>query len=107
MFEGTRFDHDICTAPCGRSRANPRIEEHEDDARAIESVYGGTPDDREPRSSGEDEQLAAVVGLLAGFGISGLPVVDSGDHLVGVVSQADLVRLSGSTLPWTGWHVAS
>jgi CBS domain-containing protein len=24
--------------------------------------------------------------------------------LIGVISQTDLVRLRGSTLPWTGWH---
>ena len=52
----------------------------------------------------EDEPIAAVAELLAGFEISGLPVVDSNDHLVGVISQTDLVRLRGSTLPWTGWH---
>ncbi len=59
---------------------------------------------RSPVVVGEDEQIAAVAGLLAGFEISGLPVVDSGDHLVGVISQTDLFRLRGSTLPWTGWH---
>jgi CBS domain-containing protein len=52
----------------------------------------------------EDEPIAAVAELMAGFEISGLPVVDSDDHLVGVISQTDLVRLRGSTLPWTGWH---
>ena len=30
--------------------------------------------------------------------------MDSGDQLVGVVSQTDLVRLRGRTLPWTAWH---
>jgi CBS domain-containing protein len=52
----------------------------------------------------EDEPVAAVAELLAGFEISGLPVVDSEDYLVGVISETDLVRLRGSTLPWTGWH---
>lgn len=37
----------------------------------------------------EDE---AIVGVLAGYEISGLPVIDAGDHLVGVISQTDLVR---------------
>jgi CBS domain-containing protein len=59
---------------------------------------------RSPVVVGEDEPIAAVAELLAGFEISGLPVVDSADHLVGVISQTDLVRLRGSTLPWTGWH---
>lgn len=52
----------------------------------------------------ESDAIASVAELLAGFQISGLPVVDSDAHLVGVISQTDLVRLRGSTLPWTGWH---
>jgi CBS domain-containing protein len=59
---------------------------------------------RSPVVVGEDDQLADAAGLLAGFEISGLPVVDSGNHLVGVISETDLVRLRGSLLPWTGWH---
>ena len=42
--------------------------------------------------------------LLAGYEISGLPVVDHGDHLVGVISETDLVRLHSAAIPWTGWH---
>lgn len=52
----------------------------------------------------EDDAIAGVAELLAGYEITGLPVVDSADRLVAVVSQTDLVRLRGSTLPWTGWH---
>jgi CBS domain-containing protein len=52
----------------------------------------------------DDDAIAAVAELLAGYEITGLPVVDSADRLVGVISQTDLVRLRGSTLPWTGWH---
>ncbi len=52
----------------------------------------------------EDDAIAGVADLLAGYEITGLPVVDSADRLVGVISQTDLVRLRGSTLPWTGWH---
>ena len=52
----------------------------------------------------EDDAIAGVAELLAGYEITGLPVVDSADRLVGVISQTDLVRLRGSTLPWTGWH---
>jgi CBS domain-containing protein len=59
---------------------------------------------RSPVVVAEDEKIAAVAELLAGYEISGLPVVDSADHLVGVVSQTDLVRLRGSTMPWAGWH---
>jgi CBS domain-containing protein len=52
----------------------------------------------------EDDGIAGVAELLAGYEITGLPVVDADDRLVGVISQTDLVRLRGSTLPWTGWH---
>lgn len=59
---------------------------------------------RSPIVVSEDDAIAEVAELLAGYEITGLPVVDSADHLVGVISQTDLVRLRGSTLPWTGWH---
>jgi CBS domain-containing protein len=52
----------------------------------------------------EEEAISAVAELLAGFDISGLPVVDSGDRLVGVISQTDLIRLQGAAIPWKGWH---
>jgi CBS domain-containing protein len=52
----------------------------------------------------EDDAIPGVAELLAGYEITGLPVVDFADRLVGVISQTDLVRLRGSTLPWTGWH---
>ena len=52
----------------------------------------------------EDEAIAGVAELLAGYEISGLPVVDHGEHLVGVISDTDLVRLQGAAIPWTGWH---
>jgi CBS domain-containing protein len=52
----------------------------------------------------EDDAIAGVAELLAGFEISGVPVVDAADRLVGVISQTDLVRLRSSTLPWAGWH---
>ena len=52
----------------------------------------------------EEEAISAVAELLAGYEISGLPVVDSGDRLVGVISQTDLIRLQGAAIPWTGWH---
>ena len=52
----------------------------------------------------EDEAIAGVAELLAGYEITGSPVVDRGDHLVGVISDTDLVRLQGASIPWTGWH---
>lgn len=59
---------------------------------------------RSPVVVAEDDAIAGVAELLAGYEITGLPVVDSADRLVGVISQTDLVRLRGSTLPWKGWH---
>ena len=52
----------------------------------------------------EDDAIAGVAELLAGYEITGLPVVDDADRLVGVISQTDLVRLRGLTVPWAGWH---
>ena len=52
----------------------------------------------------EDEAVSGVAELLADHEISGLPVVDADGHLVGVISQTDLVRLRGTSLPWAGWH---
>lgn len=52
----------------------------------------------------EDDAISSVAELLAGYEITGLPVVDADDHLVGVISQTDLVRLRASTVPRTGWH---
>jgi len=52
----------------------------------------------------EDEAVSGVAELLADHEISGLPVVDVDGHLVGVISQTDLVRLRGTSLPWAGWH---
>ena len=59
---------------------------------------------RSPVVVSEEDAVAGVAEILAGYEITGLPVVDSEDRLVGVISQTDLVRLRGSTLPWTGWH---
>jgi CBS-domain-containing membrane protein len=52
----------------------------------------------------EDDVIAGVAELLAGYEVTGLPVVDDDDLLVGVISQTDLVRLRGLTPRWTGWH---
>ena len=52
----------------------------------------------------EDDAIDGVAELLAEYEITGLPVVDGDDRLVGVISQTDLVRLRGSTLRWAGWH---
>jgi CBS domain-containing protein len=52
----------------------------------------------------EEETIAGVAELLAGFDISGVPVVDHAGRLTGVITQTDLVRLRGASLPSVGWH---
>jgi len=52
----------------------------------------------------ESDAIGAVAELLVGNEITGLPVLDATDRLVGVISQTDLVRLRGSAVPRTDWH---
>lgn len=52
----------------------------------------------------EGDGIAGVAELLVEYEITGLPVVDATDRLVGVISQTDLVRLRGSAIPRSGWH---
>jgi CBS domain-containing protein len=81
----------------------PRDEEFEmspgSTSATVSSLMSGTP-----VVVHDDEAIPAVADLLAGFEITGLPVVDRRDRLVGVISQTDLVRFRGSTVPWSGWH---
>jgi CBS domain-containing protein len=103
-FDGPRFDHDIAAITAvGVPRAA--------DGRSTNMLAGRSTESTvesfmttSPMVVREDQTVAAVAELLAGFEISGLPVVDATDRLVGVISQTDLVRLRGATLPWTGWH---
>jgi CBS domain-containing protein len=50
------------------------------------------------------DDIAGVIRLLAEHDISALPVVDGDDHVVGVISEADLIRReeisSGKHRPW-------
>ena len=39
-----------------------------------------------------DDQVAEAVKLLAEHDISALPVVDDGNNVVGIISEADLLR---------------
>ena len=48
--------------------------------------------------------VADAAELLDVFAIGGLAVVDHAGELVGVISQADLIGLRASDLPWDGWH---
>jgi len=47
--------------------------------------------------------LAEAAELLDRHHISGLPVVDGGGSLVGVVSQTDLVRARSTEYLWSNW----
>jgi CBS domain-containing protein len=59
---------------------------------------------RDPICISRTASVADAAELLDAYAIGGLAVVDGSGELVGVVSQADLVRLRASDLPWNGWH---
>ena len=50
-----------------------------------------------------DEPLQAAARLLEENEISGLPVVDSGGALVGVLAESDLVRARATPYLWNRW----
>jgi CBS domain-containing protein len=92
------------TAYCPAPALPPDIEEHEMLTGRSSTPTVASLMTRSPIVVAEDDSVAGVAELLADYGISGLPVVDSADRLIGVISQTDLVRLRASTLRWTGWH---
>ncbi len=47
---------------------------------------------RNPITIGPDEDIGAAIKLLAEHDVSALPVIDGGGAMVGIVSEADLVR---------------
>jgi CBS domain-containing protein len=51
-----------------------------------------------------ESSLSQVAATLAEYDISGLPVVDRGGAVIGVISQTDIVRLRGGSMPTSGWH---
>jgi CBS domain-containing protein len=54
---------------------------------------------------GPDTSVQDLAGLLSERGISGVPVVDSEERLVGIVSEGDLLhRAETGTDPWPGPH---
>jgi CBS domain-containing protein len=59
-----------------------------------------TPD---PITVGADEPVQAAARLLEENEISGLPVVDSGGALVGVLAESDLVRARATQDLWEHW----
>jgi len=50
-----------------------------------------------------ESSLAQVTETLAEYDVSGLPVVDRGGAVIGVISQTDIVRLRGGSMPTSGW----
>lgn len=50
-----------------------------------------------------DASLAEAARLMEGHHISGLPVVDGGGTLVGVISQTDLLRARATEYLWANW----
>jgi CBS domain-containing protein len=51
-----------------------------------------------------ESSLANAAESLAGYDVSGLPVVDQDGTVIGVISQTDIVRLRGGPIPMSGWH---
>ena len=51
-----------------------------------------------------ESSLAQIAETLAEYDVSGLPVVDRGGAVIGVISQTDIVRLRGGSMPTSGWH---
>jgi tRNA nucleotidyltransferase (CCA-adding enzyme) len=68
-------------------------------ARTVATVMSADPIRVAPTTS-----VAEVAELLDAFGIGGVPVVDGIGRVAGVISQADLVHVRASGLPWNGWH---
>jgi CBS domain-containing protein len=59
---------------------------------------------REPVVVGEDAPLAEAARLMDRHAISGLPVLDEAQGLVGVISEMDLLRARATEHLWATWH---
>jgi CBS domain-containing protein len=57
----------------------------------------------EPVTISQDASLADAEQLMQRRSVTGLPVVDDGGHLVGVVSQTDLLRAHVVDDHWARW----
>jgi CBS domain-containing protein len=57
-----------------------------------------------PVSIQAESPFAQVAETLAEYDVSGLPVVDRGGSVIGVISQTDIVRLRAGSTPTSGWH---
>ena len=51
-----------------------------------------------------ESSLSQVARTLAEYDVSGLPVVDRGGAVIGVISQTDIVRLRAGSMPTSDWH---
>ena len=60
-----------------------------------------TPD---PITVRADEAIQVAAALLEENEISGLPVVDSGGALIGVLAESDLVRARATPYLWKNWQ---
>jgi CBS domain-containing protein len=64
----------------------------------------------EPISIEESAPVRLAQQLIDRHAVSGLPVVDAGGRLVGVISQTDLVRVHADEalrIQWTAWRVSA
>jgi CBS domain-containing protein len=58
---------------------------------------------RDPLVVVADAPLLDVAELMDTFDVTGLPVIDEGGAVVGVISQTDLVRAAATRHLWQGW----
>jgi CBS domain-containing protein len=50
-----------------------------------------------------DAHLKDVAAILVAHGINAAPLVDDGNRLLGIVSEADLLGLEAESAPGSGW----
>jgi CBS domain-containing protein len=69
----------------------------EDELKKIAGATVAEVMDREPPTIGPDASLEDVASIMHDRGVNSLPVVDSGNRVVGIVARADVVRYIART----------
>lgn len=76
-------------------------EYHLDDSLSVSDLMT-----RNPITVHTYDDLAKACALINQHGFGALPVLDKGDHLVGILSKADLVRAFSTILETNHLHIA-
>jgi CBS domain-containing protein len=69
----------------------------EDELKKIAGATVAEVMDHEPPTIGPDASLEDVASIMHDRGVNSLPVVDSGNRVVGIVARADVVRYIART----------